>query len=200
MIKYSELNLGQIEAVVNKLGGMEGVRRLLAGTVEIIAKSILQLVNSEIKVSARECFVVGGNFKKGNAGIYYLGDNFQKWFGSKVETNIPASTLSSHKLMQSSLDGPIKTELGGNHETFLSWLFEKIEAQADGREGELLVSGYANIFYVDGRVVYAGWNVGFGWDVHAYEVTNPDAWNDGRRVFSRNSVLKSSETLVQAQA
>ena len=30
-MKYGELTLGQVEAVVNKLGGMEGVRRLLAG-------------------------------------------------------------------------------------------------------------------------------------------------------------------------
>lgn len=30
-MKYNELSLGQIEAVVNKLGGMDGVQRLLAG-------------------------------------------------------------------------------------------------------------------------------------------------------------------------
>ncbi|MDP3991183.1 MAG: hypothetical protein Q8P63_02720 [Candidatus Nealsonbacteria bacterium] len=29
-MKYGELNLGQVEAMVNKLGGMEGVRRFLA--------------------------------------------------------------------------------------------------------------------------------------------------------------------------
>ena len=30
-MKYGELNLGQIEAIVNKLGGMEGVKRFLSG-------------------------------------------------------------------------------------------------------------------------------------------------------------------------
>ena len=30
-MKYGELTLGQVEAVVNKLGGMEGVKRFLAG-------------------------------------------------------------------------------------------------------------------------------------------------------------------------
>lgn len=34
-MKYGELNLGQIEAVVNKLGGMEGVRRLLSGELTV---------------------------------------------------------------------------------------------------------------------------------------------------------------------
>jgi len=199
MIKHSELNLGQIEAIVNKLGGMEGVKRFLAGTVETVVKSILELVNSGIKVSAWSRFVVADNFKKGNAGIYYLGDNFQKWFGSKVEANVPSATLSSRTLTQSSVDGPIKAELGENHETFLSWLFEKIEVQSDGREGELLVNGYANIFYVDGRVVPAYWDAGHGWYVLAFSVENPYTWDDGDRVFSRNSVLESSETLFQAQ-
>lgn len=199
MIKNSELTLGQIEAVVNKLGGMDGVRRLLAGTVEIVIKSILELVKPDIKVSARDRFVVADNFKKGNAGIYYLGDNFKKWFGDKVETNVPTATLSSRILTQSSVDDPIKAELGENHETLLSWLFEKIEAQADGREGELLVNGYANIFYIDGRVVRVFWDAGYGWYVFARGVTDPDSWYAGFRVFSRNSVLKSSETLVQAQ-
>ena len=35
-MKYGELTLGQVEAVVNKLGGMEGVKRFLAG--ETMAK------------------------------------------------------------------------------------------------------------------------------------------------------------------
>jgi len=35
-MKYGELNLGQVEAVVNKLGGMEGVRMFLAG--ELVVK------------------------------------------------------------------------------------------------------------------------------------------------------------------
>jgi len=35
-MKYGELNLGQVEAVVNKLGGMDGVRRLLSG--ELVVK------------------------------------------------------------------------------------------------------------------------------------------------------------------
>lgn len=38
-MKYGELNLGQIEAVVNKLGGMEGVQRLLAGHSEVVTKN-----------------------------------------------------------------------------------------------------------------------------------------------------------------
>lgn len=34
-MKYGELTLGQIEAIVNKLGGMEGIYRLLRGELEV---------------------------------------------------------------------------------------------------------------------------------------------------------------------
>jgi len=37
-MRYGELNLGQIEAIVNKLGGMEGVQRFLSGTSEVVIK------------------------------------------------------------------------------------------------------------------------------------------------------------------
>src|SRR5574344_1916264 len=39
-MKYGELNLGQIEALVNKLGGMDAVRNILSGVVEITTKAI----------------------------------------------------------------------------------------------------------------------------------------------------------------
>lgn len=38
-MKYGELTLGQIEALVNKLGGMDGVRQLLAG--KLVVKNLL---------------------------------------------------------------------------------------------------------------------------------------------------------------
>jgi len=36
-MKYGELNLGQMEAIVNKLGGMDGVKRFLNGTLVVVA-------------------------------------------------------------------------------------------------------------------------------------------------------------------
>jgi len=40
-MKYGELNLGQIEAIVNKLGGMAGVQRFLAGNSEVVVKNLV---------------------------------------------------------------------------------------------------------------------------------------------------------------
>jgi hypothetical protein len=39
-MKYGELNLGQIEAIVNKLGGMDGVHRFLAGTSDVFRLTV----------------------------------------------------------------------------------------------------------------------------------------------------------------
>ncbi len=39
-MKYGELTLGQVEAIVNKLGGMESVKRFLAGEAVVSAKAI----------------------------------------------------------------------------------------------------------------------------------------------------------------
>ncbi len=38
-MKYGELTLGQVEAIVNKLGGMEGVKRFLSGELPVSAKT-----------------------------------------------------------------------------------------------------------------------------------------------------------------
>ncbi|MEQ1561639.1 MAG: hypothetical protein ABL899_02885 [Nitrospira sp.] len=200
MAKYPDVTAGQTEAFINRIGGWNNFLRYIGGQGRIVFDTILELVKPDVKVSAHDKFVVADNFKKGNAGIYFIGDNFQKWFGTKVEEGVPSGTLSSRRLTEQSVDGPIKAELGEGHETYLAWLFEKIVAQADGREGELLTNGYANIFYVDGRVVSALWDDGVGWRVDAYLVTDPGAWNADYRVFSRNSVIESSEALVSSQS
>lgn len=56
-IKYSELTLGQIEAIGNKLNGMEGIRRLLTDELEVVdrTKRIVStnLVNAGITLASQ---------------------------------------------------------------------------------------------------------------------------------------------------
>ena len=47
-MKYGELNLGQIEAIVNKIGGMEGVEALLRG--ELVVTSTENIVSYPITI------------------------------------------------------------------------------------------------------------------------------------------------------
>lgn len=136
--------------------------------------------------------------------ISSIGDNFTTWFGRKVQKPIKAGTLCYHKLRESSVDGPIITALGGEAkaETTLSEMFSLMEKQKNGEDGCLLNNGYANIFHIKDqngvlRAVSVYWDDD-GWDVRAYSVDDPDRWGGGCQVFSRNSVLGSSEPVPAA--
>jgi len=170
--------------------------------------SILELVSTVVvpattgKFVAKTAFVVN---TKRNAKVLIssVWDNFARWFLSgdgKTEDPISEQTLRYHKLRKSSGDGPIIEELGGEAkaETTLSEMFSLMEKQKHGEDGVLLNNGYANIFYIRDqngvlRAVFVGWDDG-GWGVDAVSVEDPDGWIDGVQVFSRNSVLGSSET------
>lgn len=176
--------------------------------------SILELVSTVVvsattsKFVAKEKFVVNTK-RNAPVKISAVWDNFTSWFlsgDSKIEDPISEQTLRYHKLRKSSVDGPIITELGGEEksETTLTEMFSLMEKQKNGEDGVLLNNGYANIFYIRDqngvlRAVCVGW-VGDGWFVFALSVGSPGRWGGGLQVFSRNSVLESSEPSAPAQA
>ncbi len=223
-----EFTTGPLNQLIVNLGGRDGdqwaqqFKRFLRkepcwtnGNVTQVAQpqptpSILELVSTVStvvvnattgKLVAKEKFVLGTG-PKAKVKISYLGDNFTEWFLSgsgKTEDSITEQTLRYHKLRQSSVDGPIITELGGEAkaETTLSEMFSLMEKQKHGEDGVLLNNCYANIFYIRDsagvlRAVFVFWHSG-GWDVGACSVGSPDGWLDGCQVFSRNSVFESSE-------
>jgi hypothetical protein len=176
--------------------------------------SILELVSTVVVSATTSKFVAKDKFvvnTKRNAPVKIsaVWDNFTSWFLSgdgKTEDPISEQTLRYHKLRKSSVDGPIITELGGEEksETTLTEMFSLMEKQKNGEDGVLLNNGYANIFYIRDqngvlRAVVVLWNGG-GWRVDAGSVGHPFRWDDGRQVFSRNSVLESSEPSAPAQA
>lgn len=176
--------------------------------------SILEFVSTigvaatTAKFVAKEKFVVNTE-RNAPVKISCLGDNFTAWFLSgdgKTEDPISEQTLRYHKLRKSSADGSIITELGGEEksETTLTEMFSLMEKQKNGEDGVLLNNGYANIFYIRDqngvlRAVRVHW-FGGGWDVGAGSVGSPIEWLGGFQVFSRNSVLESSEPSAPAQA
>ena len=177
------------------------------------APSILEFISTVVVCTTSSPFVAKDEFvvnTKRNAKVLisYLGDNFKAWFlngDGKTEDPISEHVLRYAKLRKASVDGPIITELGGEAkaETTLSEMFSLMVGQKNGEDGVLLNNGYANIFYIKDqngvlRTVYVYWNDD-GWDVDAYSVEDSSRWDAGYQVFSRN-VLKSSETLAQAQA
>ncbi len=160
------------------------------------------------KFVAKDKFVVNTK-RNAPVKISAVWDSFIGWFLSgdgKTEDPISEQTLRYHKLRKSSVDGLIITELGGEEksETTLTEMFSLMEKQKNGEDGVLLNNGYANIFYVRDqngvlRAVCVFWCV-VGWCVVASSVELPLRWGVGSQVFSRNSVLESSEPLAPAQA
>ena len=61
-MKYGELNLGQMEAVVNKLGGMEGVRRFLSG--ELLVKELEHQFKIWKTIKLGSSFKTADDFRK----------------------------------------------------------------------------------------------------------------------------------------
>lgn len=198
MSKYPN-TLGRIEAVWNKLGGEAGVDRLLAGelvvcerTSEVSIPALLAALNT-IDLPAVVRFVVSDHLVTENTPdgvqLYYVGDNVRANFFEKVESNVPACTLHSHRLTKSSVDKPILTELADRATTTFAYLWELLKKQPKGEKGILLTNGRSNIFYIQDVIgnswaVRLHWRAGGGWYVRAYSVSYPDGWNADDVVFS----------------
>jgi len=176
---------------------------------------ILEFVSTVIIPATTDRFLAIREFvvtTKGNAtvNINHIGEKFMRCFLSgagKTENPISKQTLRYAKLRKTSVDGPIIEELGGKAkaETTLSEMFYLMEKQKHGEYGALLNNGYANLFYIRDnagvlRAVRVSWDSCGGWRVSAPSVEDPFGWRVGGRVFSRNSVLESSETSAPAQA
>jgi len=123
--------------------------------------------------------------------IWGVGPNFKTHFLDKKEKDAPAVELRIHQLRRSSKDPSIIKALGGIKivETTLGQMWEMVKKQGTGQTGDLLVNGWANIFYIkdDDGILWAvrcRWR-GSGWGVEARSVSDPDDWTAGSRVFSR---------------
>jgi len=155
-----------------------------------LTPSILSLVASGIQVKGSKRFVADKTSIK-EANIGWTGSNFDRFFLDKVEEDIGDATIAIHRLEKSSVDAPIRKELGENREeTKLVHLFDLIRKQSEGQQGHLLVNGYANVAYIRGkdgnlRVVNARWysNDRY-WSVDASSVENPREWLHGDHVLS----------------
>ncbi len=201
-MKYGKLTLGQVEAIVNKLGGEEGVRCFLAGEV-VVEEPIFPLLEfiSKITVSVTKTVIAKTVFvkdvsKKAKVRVSYLGPSFENLFlvwPRQIEDPIGETTLNYHKLTKDSLDAPIIALLGGKAkaETTLAEVYALMVKQGEGQGGALLTNGYGNIFYVlnNGCVLCAVivyWNDD-GWLVESCLFEYRHWWRAGYRVFSRTS-------------
>jgi len=199
-MKYPKMEWGTMEAIINKLGGMKGVREFLSGTLVVVKNTttrakekLLELITT-VRVSGEKKFVAKNNFNTINEDgvkIFDIYKNFLENFLDKVEENIPDAELKSHVLLKDSCDLNIIFELGKNYETRLAYIWSLMKLQPNGEDGVLLTNSYANVFYVrDIEGILWGVDVGWyskGWIVNAGSIgALDDKCLTGRQVFSRN--------------
>ncbi len=188
MAKYAELNLGQIEAIGNKLGGMTGIMQFLAGELVVVAKAaankLLEFVES-VTIPSVKKFVASDHFKDGEAVdgvVIYTGGSFKKVFGGKVEENVAGCDIRVQKLTRASRDLGIRYEVGeDNEETCLAhfWHFLKLRGNKGGWFIFYIGDAEGVLWAVD-----AYW-VGSVWFVYASSVEDRGKWRAGHCVCSR---------------
>ncbi|MFA5831520.1 MAG: hypothetical protein WC878_06860 [Candidatus Paceibacterota bacterium] len=99
----------------------------------------------------------------------------------------PSTALSSYTLTKAMNDSEIRAELPKNHVFSQDdlWMIADLI-----KSDKLLNNGYANLFYVEAGasvLVVSVHRDGSDWHVHGWELDENGQWNDGCRVFSRNS-------------
>jgi len=192
-MKYRNLTLGQIEALVNIVGGEAVVRQLLSGQSKLTIKTIRRLTTlTPVKVVAEDNPL---EFFKTQSGLYIF-DSFQELLlHNLIEKQIDAvdSTIAYVDLAQPANDAEIGTEMPAEYVFedvyfFLCYLKALLKKQWGGKEGDLLSNGYSNIFYVkvggESLAVDVSWDAGDRrWGCHARRLVGL-RWTAGSRVFS----------------
>ena len=197
LVRDGKRNAGDVSNVLQVIKDERDFAKRLLG-VPRSSQTLLEPIGTVAVPATTQPFVAKDKFvvnigAESPVKILFLGSNFREWFLSKTEEPARQATLRYAKLMESSVDGPILAELGDKAETTLSQIYALMERQPNGKEGILLTNGWANIFYardVNGslRAVNVNWNSD-GWNANASSVENPNKWNDGNRVFSRNCCI-----------
>ncbi len=208
-IKYSKLDLGRIEAVVNNLGGMDGIDRFLAHELVLVdptkakngakAPEPLFAFVATFKTEGTKEFVAKKNYvvdtsETALVRISYLGGNFKTHLLPKVERDIAACDLKIQKLRRPSIDLPKNPEepgtiagLGGleKAETSLYEFFKTLAYKQSIGDLSWLVgfvrdADDSNVLWA----VSARWSGG-GWGLGAYSGSRPREWGAGDEFVSR---------------
>ncbi|PIP86534.1 hypothetical protein COV42_01280 [Candidatus Campbellbacteria bacterium CG11_big_fil_rev_8_21_14_0_20_44_21] len=163
-----------IEAVFNRLGGVEGARRLLRG----------ELVLTEAEGEPLLSFVWTFRTTAAEPTIVWTSPQFKDWFGGIAE-GARAEELTLRKLARRSRDAAIITALGDKEVAAVSWADFKsalAEKEAEGDHTPII----AYMLDVNGvlRAVSARWS-GDGWYVFVCSLNDPIGWSAGNQVLSR---------------
>lgn len=196
-----------VEAVFNKLGGVDGAVRFLQDKtklveVEGVIKKYLGFL-SVVSIPAMKKFVVKKRFVEGEGGINCTSERFEKWFFNTIEEPTKETEFRQSLLKQRTDDSSIVSELGGeaNAKVHLSQI-EYLMNNVYKKDGTVYISYAETTVFEkyeesyknekDENVVVRAINVHFdkekeGWNIDASSFCSVDKWNDGVIVSFDNS-------------
>lgn len=198
-MKYGDVNLGQIEAFLNRIGGVEGMQKInsgewIVGEPSSVKKpksnrsnastGLLEPFGEPVQVEGAIQFVPCKRIVKGLNGdlpISYVGENFQKVFADLVEDDVPAVSLKQRKLLKRSLDGPILSALRGKKRAKIALVhaFDFLKTADRSKWYIFYVADSKGVLWA----VYAYWD-GVGWPLSTVAVARPVEWDAGSVVVS----------------
>lgn len=183
MAKYNDVTIGQTEACINRMGGMQNFLRFIAGSGRIVFDSLSTILR-EVSLGAQSNSVVSKKYFE-DVGVKWMSDHFNKQFIGLEVPFVGSADFIVREIKQSSSDAAIITELGGVVRAETSVLhFRDFLSRENGSKEYF-------IFYLRGKdgnlwSVYAYWRAeSSGWDVDATSVSDPDEWGLNFRVVSR---------------
>lgn len=181
MGKYNDYTGGQVEAVINNMGGFENWKRFAGGHGKVVFETILTLLRT-LKIAAQAATTTSNEYFM-EAGVVLTGTNFETQFYSLEIEAVAEGELAVRKLMQDSLDALILAELGDKAEILVAQFHSFLAANRGSEEWF--------IFYLRGKdgniwAVRAYWHAGCGgWSVGARSVDDTDRWYAGDQVLSQ---------------
>jgi hypothetical protein len=213
MGKYADITRGQEEAIYNKLGGEEAIRRILADEVIVRLEervkpepkpvSPLLIALPSIEISALDRFVVDDRIKvntsrRADLQIAYISPDFHGDFDGMSEDTSPASTIYPHSTGRKARYSEMRADLGGDK--IVKATLGQIAHLA--KIGKLLADGRANLFEVVNKsgvsrlvgVYWGYWRDGIGWLWRSFPVVSSDGWVAGLQVFSGNPRTETLDT------
>lgn len=201
----AELSLGQINALVKKLGGVKLVKGILDGSIEFMIGHEGRILNVFLQYMCQVTIPAMNGFDPQNFFTTKEGLNVQEDFKKLVlelaaPISTPISVLEKSKLKQHATDIQITNEMLDqriftNPSELCAWIACLINQQQKGISSELCEEK-SNIFYlkVDDKitVVFLMWTEEYlghpaHWSVNAYKLGGSNYWSDGYQVFGVDS-------------
>lgn len=153
-MKYSKLNLGQIEAVMNAVGGEEGVKRLLSGELVVRPLEFLKKLHGITVGGFPKGFYAADQIVSGAYPFNRLSDEFKRLFLGKVEHDVRVGSVSVYEIQcHGTYDFQIRAELGERVGINLAHLFQLlVNDTLVGINSESGNGGFAHVRGVDNNL------------------------------------------------